>query len=200
LGWNQWVSKTNGSLGEKPKKSILSNDSLISTDIDYILTEGIFVILGFVYDGFTGAVNGYINAKILEYYNGPMRDALNNAYFSEHAFNPADTSDFKQFSDSESAFHQIHGEKVGKFETLIPDKRGGYPEVVWNYTKEEVVSSPKEKGTYNYGHGFISHGIKDVLPWILLGTGKDDPSSMKDRAFDFISAIPNYYRGMKNEE
>lgn len=45
----------------------------------------------------------------------------------------------------------------------------------------------------------MQHGARDVLPWILLGTGKDNPSTMKERSMDFIKSIPNFIRGKFDE-
>mgnify|MGYP003410936742 CR=1 FL=1 len=35
-----------------------------------------------------------------------------------------------------------------------------------------------------------SHGPLDVAPWVLLGTGRDDPTSMGDRLMSLIRAAP----------
>ena len=82
---------------------------------------------------------------------------------------------------------------IDKFEKLTPDENGGYPEIVWNNTTNSEVTSPKERGTYNRGSGFAPH-IQDVVPWILLGTGKDDPSTMLERSKDFMKSIPNFVK------
>ena len=157
-----------------------------------------------IVNGVFEAVDGYSQglhagkdfAKTFEYYNGQRRDMLNKAYFKSNPFNPHDTSSYKRFPDYESAFHQVPGCDIGKFETLNADKNGGYPEIVWNYTTDSEIVFPRERGTYNYGHGFLQHGIKDVIPWIVLGTGINDPSTMKERSESFFNSIPNYINGI----
>ena len=79
-------------------------------------------------------------------------------------------------------------------------KLGGIAEIVWNDTANELVTNPKARGTYNYGEDKIEHAIKDVIPWILLGTGKDDPSTMSERIWDTIKATPDFIKGIFNRE
>lgn len=168
------------------------------------LCAGIYATVGSIVGAVKGIKEGIDSgarfASSIENYNGPQRDARNQEYFAANPFDPNNVSDFKKFSDSEAAFHQVPGSVVGKFETLEEDKYGGRAEIVWDYTLNSEVVSPKERGTYNYGHGFVQHGIKDVLPWIILGTGENDPSTMKDRSADFLNSIPNYIKGKLDDK
>lgn len=58
-------------------------------------------------------------------------------------------------------------------------------EVVFD-ENDDVVTDPRNRGTFNYvpANGFISgcgHTYADILPWIIDGTGEDDPSRFVDR-------------------
>lgn len=168
--------------------------------IDYLTIELFAITSGFVIGGTVGAVRGYHIAKKLEYYNGSQRDAANLAVIGTNPSNPKDNQEFTKLPDSESAFHQLDdGSLVSKY-ISNPDKNGGTGEIIWNDTKNELVTDPKSRGTYNYGKGKLEHGIKDVVPWILLGTGKDDPSTMGERLWDTLKAAPEFIKGLMNKK
>ena len=168
---------------------------------DYIRWEKSAIRCGYLVGGIPGAIAGYKFAKWLEDYNGPQRDAANNAVIGSNPTNPANNDNFKKLPDSESAFHQLDdGSKVSKYVTEKVDQIGGIAEIVWNDTANELVTNPKARGTYNYGEDKIEHAIKDVIPWILLGTGKDDPSTMAERIWDTIKATPDFIKGIFNRE
>ncbi|MCR5313404.1 MAG: hypothetical protein K6E54_07160 [Bacteroidaceae bacterium] len=57
-------------------------------------------------------------------------------------------------------------------------------ELVKKRKSNELVTDPKARGTYNYGNNKLTHAVKDVIPWLLLGTGKDDPSNIGERFLD----------------
>ena len=63
---------------------------------------------------------------------------------------------------------------------------GGKAEIIWNNSKNELVTEPKVRGTYNYGNNKLTHTVKDVIPWLLLGAGKADLSNMGDRLLDTL--------------
>ena len=173
------------------------------TILDYKITECAAIAIGFANGGILGAIKGYFNAKKLENYNGPQRDAANLAFIGENVTNPTDDKNYVRLPDSEAAFHQLNdGSEVSKYVAANPDElNGGKAEIVWNDSKNELVTDPKARGTYNYGNNKFTHAIKDVIPWLLLGTGKDDPSNMGDRFLDTIKAIPDFINGLydKNE-
>ena len=66
--------------------------------------------------------------------------------------------------------------------------------------RNELVMDHKAKGTYNYGESKVGHAIKDVLPWILLGTGRDDSSTMRERLLNTLKAAPDFIKGLINKE
>ena len=170
-----------------------------NTQMDYVTVESAAIFAGLASGGIPGAVAGYVAAKKLEAYNGPQRDAANLAVIGVNPSNPKGNSEFTKLSDSESAFHQLDdGSKISKY-ISNPDENGGTGEIVWNDTKNELVTDSKARGTYNYGKGKLEHGIKDVVPWILLGTGKDDPSTMGERLWDTLKAAPEFLKGLMNK-
>ena len=171
------------------------------TALDYKITEGAAVLVGFATGGVKGAVNGYLKAKRLENYNGPQRDAANSAIIGENITNPKDDPNYMRLPDSEAAFHQLEdGSEVSKYVAVNPDNlNGGKAEIVWNDSKNELVTDPKARGTYNYGTNKLTHTVKDVIPWIILGTGKDDPSNMAERAWDTLKAAPAFFEGLRNK-
>ena len=168
---------------------------------DYIRWEKSAIRCGYLVGGIPGAIAGYKFAKWLEDYNGPQRDAANNAVIGSNPTNPANNDNFKKLPDSESAFHQLDdGSKVSKYVSKEVDHNGGQAEIIWNDTKNELVMDHKAKGTYNYGESKVGHAIKDVLPWILLGTGRDDSSTMRERLLNTLKAAPDFIKGLINKE
>ena len=165
---------------------------------DYIRWEKSAIRCGYLVGGIPGAIAGYKFAKWLEDYNGPQRDAANNAVIGSNPTNPANNGNFKKLPDSESAFHQLDdGAKVSKYIAIVPDEiYHGTAEIVWNDTENELVTDSKARGTYNYGYNKFEHAIKDVIPWIILGTGIDDSSTMGERIWDTIKATPDFFRNL----
>ncbi len=156
---------------------------------------------GYAIGGIIGAIAGYKFAKWLEDYNGPQRDAANITVIGTNPTNPVNNNNFKKLPDSESAFHQLDdGSKISKYIAIVPDEiYHGTAEIVWNDTENELVTDPKARGTYNYGEGKVEHAIKDVIPWIILGTGIDDSSTMGERLWDTIKAAPDFFRNLFNK-
>ena len=184
--------------GNNPVKYI---DPTGESEQDYLVCEIYSTTIGLLTAGIPGALVGYKAVKDLEKYNGPDRDAANQAAIGNNPQNPKDNPNYVKLPDSEAAFHQLEdGSKVSKYVADKVDKNGGKSEIVWNDTKNELVADPKAKGTYNYGNGKIEHAIKDVIPWILLGTGKDDPSNMVQRAGDTLKAAPNFFKDLFNKK
>lgn|GEM_PF-2732115 len=64
------------------------------TALDYKITEGAAVLIGFAKGGARGAANGYLKEKQLENYNGTQRDAGNAAVIGENVTNPKDNKFF----------------------------------------------------------------------------------------------------------
>ena len=93
---------------------------------DYIRWEKSAIRCGYLVGGITRAIAGYKFAKWLEDYNGPQRDAANNAVIGTNPTNPKDNDNFKKLPDSESAFHQLDdGSKVSKYIAEKVDQIGG---------------------------------------------------------------------------
>ncbi|MCF0125700.1 MAG: hypothetical protein HUJ68_08100, partial [Clostridia bacterium] len=123
-----------------------------------------------------GGKLGYAFNKHMQKVNDEYRTQHNEK--REIEGNPEYQEEWKSLPKEESKFHQPeNGDKATKYVT-----NDGKGEIVWNDTKNEKVTDPKIKGTYNYaGNCKILHGLLDVLPWIIYGTGIDDPSNIEDR-------------------
>lgn len=93
--------------------------------------------------------------------------------------NPRDarTQGFKKSSKDETAFHCKNNPNNVKY--THPDGR----EVVFD-ENGDPVDDPEDRPTYNYcpnSESPLDHTIEDILPWLLWGTGEDDPSTYKER-------------------
>lgn len=63
----------------------------------------------------------------------------------------------------ESAFHQLDdGSKISKYVAEKVDQIGGIAEIVWNDTKNELVTDSRARGTYNYG---VPSGFGKLTSW-----------------------------------
>lgn len=62
---------------------------------------------------------------------------------------------------------------------VFPDGREG----VYSGDTGRLVSDPANRGTYNFvdPEKTFGHAIKDILPYLLFGTGSDDPTTLSDR-------------------
>ncbi len=45
----------------------------------------------------------------------------------------------------------------------------------------DLVTDPRNKGTYNFCQSNACHLVADIVPWVVGGTGADDPTSVGDR-------------------
>ena len=88
-----------------------------------------------------------------------------------------DEADRDGFEPKKSDFHRASDPDNEKW--VHPDGR----EIVFD-GDGNVVTDPRDRGTFNYATNEDSstgHMLMDVLPWLLWGTGPDDPSTYQDR-------------------
>ena len=129
---------------------------------------------------------GFITNKYIQYLNDDVRNKLTEE--TQSNTNPANAPEkWEALSPENSVFHQPdNGDKVTKY---VSKGDGGKKETCWNETKGEVLKDPKTRATYNFGGSLgLKHALLDVIPWILYGTGKDDPSNFEDRLSQTLDA------------
>ena len=62
-------------------------------------------------------------------------------------------------------------------------------ETCWNVSKSEILTDPRTRATYNFGGATgVKHAILDVVPWIVYGTGRDDPYTFEQRFSQTVNA------------
>ena len=65
---------------------------------------------------------------------------------------------------------------------------GSFAEFVYNPLTEARVTDPRVMGTANYGEGAgLGHVVKDVIPYLILGSGNGDDSTFASRMALLIS-------------
>ena len=138
-------------------------------------------VISFVF----GSPLGYICNKTAQFINDDVRNELTEQ--TQSKTNPKGNPMWTPLSPENSVFHQPeNGDHVTKY---VSAKDGGKAETCWDDTKNEVLKDPKTRATYNFGGatGF-AHAFADVIPWILYGTGKDDPSFAEERLGQTLAA------------
>jgi len=89
-----------------------------------------------------------------------------------------------KLSEKASAMHQFHTEDgVKNAKWISPD---GHREVVYTGKgkNQHITYDPRDVGTYNYNshkESLIGHTIKDVIPYVLVGNSKYDPTTKAER-------------------
>ena len=86
---------------------------------------------------------------------------------------------WKKVSKNESIFHSV-GRDPTQIEKYINPISGG--EIVFDVSdpsSPKIIGDSINKGTYNYGSNPNSseHIVLDILPWLLWGTGPNDPQT-----------------------
>ena len=102
----------------------------------------------------------------------------------------SDKNDATREKGPSAALHQKTATDKSKpnIKMVSPD---GKKEAVYDF-KGALVTAPIDIGTYNFipsdhgTFGWLGHGVKDVLPWIVWGNSEDDPSIAWDRATSLI--------------
>ena len=88
---------------------------------------------------------------------------------------------------SELPIHQLRG-KTGNKLYLHKD---GHKEVVYD-ADGKLVKDGINDGSYNYAHPVnepLKHFNQDILPWILFGSSRTDPTSVKERLEAYSRAL-----------
>ncbi len=80
---------------------------------------------------------------------------------------------------SENRIHQLRGARDNK----VFLHKDGHIEVVYN-GEGNLVKDGINDGSYNYAHPIkepLKHFNQDILPWILWGNSRKDPTTVKER-------------------
>ena len=80
---------------------------------------------------------------------------------------------------SETRIHQLRGAKDNKLYL----HKDGHKEAVYN-RDGKLVRDGINDGSYNYAHPVkepLKHFNRDILPWIMWGSSKTDPTSVEER-------------------
>ena len=88
---------------------------------------------------------------------------------------------------SEQPIHQLRG-KTGNKVYLHKD---GHKEAVYD-SDGKLVKDGINDGSYNYAHPVeepLKHFNQDILPWILMGSSRTDPTSVKERLEAYSRAL-----------
>ncbi|MDB4673646.1 hypothetical protein OAF27_02415 [Verrucomicrobiales bacterium] len=88
---------------------------------------------------------------------------------------------------SELPIHQLRG-KTGNKLYLHKD---GHKEAVYD-TDGNLVKDGINDGSYNFAHPVeepLKHFNQDILPWILWGSSKTDPTSVNERIAAYSRAL-----------
>ena len=88
---------------------------------------------------------------------------------------------------SETSIHQMRGAKGNKV-FLHED---GHKEAVYDEAGK-LVKDGINDGTYNYAHPVeepLKHFNRDILPWILWGTSRTDPTSVEERLHAYSRSL-----------
>jgi len=75
--------------------------------------------------------------------------------------------------------HQMRGAVNNK----VYISKDGHKEAVYD-NSGKLVTDPVNMGSYNYSHPSdepFGHFVNDMLPWIMWGNSKDDPTSISER-------------------
>lgn len=81
---------------------------------------------------------------------------------------------------------------AGNNKYTMPDGNGGSYELVYD-SDGNLVTDEVNKGTYNFADpsgpiGKLKHGVKDLLPYLIYGNSKDDPTTFGERLMGTLNA------------
>lgn len=108
-------------------------------------------------------------------YNIQVPDYYDEEFFSSDEWDDNVAANCHQFSAPQKD-NKKYVSKDGRFEAIYN-------------SKGELVTDPRDIGTYNYAHPTkkpLKHFVKDVLPWILYGNSEDDTTLIHERALSFV--------------
>ena len=80
----------------------------------------------------------------------------------------------------------------GNNKYTMADGKGGSYELVYD-SNGNLVTDEVNKGTYNYADpkglkGKMDHGVKDLLPYLIFGNSKDDPTTFGERLMGTLNS------------
>jgi hypothetical protein len=92
---------------------------------------------------------------------------------------------------SEVHIHQMRGEDKNQVFVRTEKENGGYAEAVYDKNGDLVTSSYNE-GSFNYylyDVEPLKHFSADMLPWLVYGNAKDDPTSFNERLYYYLNDL-----------
>ena len=80
----------------------------------------------------------------------------------------------------------------GNNKYTMSDGKGGSYELIYD-SNGNLVTDEVNKGTYNYADpkglkGKLDHGVKDLLPYLIFGNSKEDPTTFCERFMGTINS------------
>lgn len=102
------------------------------------------------------------------------------------------------FNTSEVRIHQLRG-AIGNQVYLHKD---GHMEVVFD-SEGNLVKDGINDGSYNYAHPTkdpIMHFVLDILPWLILGNSRRDPTTLTERLEAYIKDLESGLVSMRESE
>lgn len=78
--------------------------------------------------------------------------------------------------------HQFSAKEYGDNLKIIT--KDGYYEAIYDKNSGNMITDPRDIGTYNYAHPDndpIGHAILDVVPWIIWGNSEQDTTNIFQR-------------------
>ncbi|MEE4209276.1 MAG: DUF4114 domain-containing protein [Parvularcula sp.] len=90
------------------------------------------------------------------------------------------SGDYVWYEQKKNAFHRYGDEHEANFKVVTENKLEEY---IFRHTDGgfELVTDPRNAGSYNFAAGFFGHTELDVAPWALFGNHPDDPSRFDER-------------------
>ena len=88
---------------------------------------------------------------------------------------------------SENSIHQLRGQTGNKFYL----HKDGHKEAVYD-SEGKLVKDGINDGSYNYAHPVqepLKHFNQDILPWILMGSSRKDPTTVNERIEAYSRAL-----------
>lgn len=92
---------------------------------------------------------------------------------------------------SEVHIHQMRDENKNQVMIKTKKENGGYPEAVFD-KNGNIVTNSYNKGSFNYflyTKDPLKHFGVDILPWLVLGNAKDDPTTFNERLYYYLQDL-----------